>query len=486
MYTLLHISDLHRATGEEVLTNPELLDSLLNDRDTYRSERPPIPPPDVIIVSGDVVRGVPLGDPEYPTSLVQQYNEAYDFLVALSDQFVNGDRSRVILAPGNHDIDWNAARHHMKVDDSDRNPRPLLARRDSLYRWSWPERRLYRIVDQGAYESAKLKHFVDLCRRFYRSATLTFAIDPTRYWNLYDIEGRVVIVAFNSCRHNDCYNFLGDIPAAAIAEANMELRTIGDLYDLKIAVWHHSVGGPPLRSDYIDPNTIMQLIPQGYRLGLYGHQHMPGAAPLALSEGSARESISVVAAGSLCAGAEDLPRAVGRQYNVIRLNPDLSGARVHLRETTVPGVDIFQPGRMPGQGSASYVDLHWKRPKKQAMNSNPRIRTVVERAERLLHAGDFGSVIELLRDQMEALPTHGRLVLCAALQHTSDPHVVIEVLGDPRTAAEVTLVSRAYGQLGLWADADRTVERAREEETLDSVSVEELKLWIDRERRLTS
>ena len=486
MYTLLHLSDLHRAIGEEILTNAELLDSLLNDRDTYGSERPPIPLPDVIVVSGDVVRGVPLGDPDYPASLIEQYDEAYAFLVALTDQFVGGDRSRVILAPGNHDIDWNAARRFMKVDDSDRDPRPLLASADSLYRWSWPERRLYRIVDQGAYESAKLKHFVDMCRRFYGSATLTFAVDPSRHWNLFDIDERVVIVAFNSSRHNDCFSLLGDIPSEAIAEANMELRMIGDLYDLKIAVWHHSVGGSPLRSDYIDPNAIVPLIPRGYRLGLHGHQHMPGAAPLALSEGNESESISIVAAGSLCAGSKDLPRAVGRQYNIIQLNSDLSGARVHLRETTVPGANIFQRGRMPGQGSASYVDLGWRSPEKQTMNFNPRIRTVVERAERLLQAGDFGSVIELLRDRIETLPTHGRLVLRAALEEASDPDTVIEVFREPRTAAEVTLACRAYAQLGLWTDADKVVERAREEEILDPVSVHELKLWIDRERRVTS
>ena len=486
MYTLLHLSDLHRATGEEILTNAELLDSLLTDRDTYGSERPPIPLPDVIIVSGDVVRGVPLGDPDYPASLIEQYDEAYAFLVALTDEFVDGDRSRVILAPGNHDIDWNAARRFMEADDSDRDPRPLLATTDSLYRWSWPEKRLYRIVDQGGYESAKLKHFIDMCRRFYGSATLTFAVDPARYWNLFDIDGRVAIVAFNSCRHNDCYSLVGDLPSAAIAEANMELRRIGDLYDLKIAVWHHSVGGSPLRSDYIDPNAIMQLIPRGYRLGLHGHQHMPGAAPLALSVGNGSESITIVAAGSLCAGSGDLPRGVGRQYNVIHLNRDLAGARVHLRETTVPGANIFQRGRMPGQGSASYVDLHWRPPERQAIHSNPRIRTVVERAERLLHAGDFGSVIALLQDRIETLPTHGRLILHAALEQTADPETVIEVLSDPITAAEVTLVSRAYAQLGLWAEADKAVERAREEEILDPVSIQELKLWIDRERRLTS
>ena len=486
MYTLLHLSDLHRATGEEVITNAELLDSLLNDRDTYGSDHPPIPQPDIIVVSGDVVRGVPLGDPDYPASLIEQYDEAYAFLIDLSEQFVDGDRSRVILAPGNHDIDWNATRRFMNVDDSDPDPRPFLASADSLYRWSWPERRLYRVVDHGAYEAAKLKHFVDMCRRFYENAPLRFAVDPARYWNLFDIDGRVGIVAFNSCRHNDCFSSLGDIPSAAIAEASLELRTIGDLYDLKIAVWHHSVGGSHLRPDYIDPTAIMQLIPRGYRLGLHGHQHMPGAAPLTLSEGHEEESIAIVAAGSLCADSTNLPRGVGRQYNVIELNPDVSGARVHLRETTVPGANIFQRGRMPGRGSASHVDLHWRPPVKQAMNSNSRIRTVVERAERLFHAGDFQSVIELLRGQIDDLPAHGRFVLNAALERAPDADTVIKVLSNPRTAGEVTLVSRAYAQLGLWADAHKAVERAREEGTLDPVSIQELKLWIDRERRVTS
>lgn len=105
---------------------------------------------------------------------------------------------------------------------------------------------------------------------------------------------------------------------------------------------------------------------------------MPGVAPLALSEGNERESLSIVAAGSLCAGSRDLPRGVGRQYNVIQLDSDLSGARVHLRETTVPGTNFFQRGRMPGRGSSSYVDLRWRPPDRQTMNLDPRTRTVID------------------------------------------------------------------------------------------------------------
>ena len=62
MFTLLHISDLHRAVAEP-FSNDEIMSSLLADMEQrYPTESPPIAKPDAIVVSGDLVQGLPLGN----------------------------------------------------------------------------------------------------------------------------------------------------------------------------------------------------------------------------------------------------------------------------------------------------------------------------------------------------------------------------------------------------------------------------------------
>ena len=102
--SILHISDLHRDSSD-FLANTPLLDSLQADRDRHTVSRPTIRPPDVIVVSGDIVYGIASHGGDSGDALKRQYSEATDFLHRLADSFVNGDKNRVVLVPGNHDVD---------------------------------------------------------------------------------------------------------------------------------------------------------------------------------------------------------------------------------------------------------------------------------------------------------------------------------------------------------------------------------------------
>lgn len=108
MYTLLHISDLHRSPDDQV-SNDELISSLIADKDQYAIGSASITGPNAIVVSGDLVHGSPLGSSEYPQDLEDQYRVAFEFLNELAERFVDGDHSRVIIVPGNHDVDWNVS-----------------------------------------------------------------------------------------------------------------------------------------------------------------------------------------------------------------------------------------------------------------------------------------------------------------------------------------------------------------------------------------
>src|SRR5438094_10183200 len=103
--SIMHISDLHRSKGCEI-SNVALLSSLLKDRDRYSvSESPKIQSPDIIIVSGDVIRGSVKPDGS-EVEVQNQYDEATSFLNDLTKHFLDGNKNKIIVIPGNHDIDW--------------------------------------------------------------------------------------------------------------------------------------------------------------------------------------------------------------------------------------------------------------------------------------------------------------------------------------------------------------------------------------------
>ena|SRR5437899_1650022 len=102
--SILHISDLHRDPGNPI-SNEALLDSLENDRRRYSGEEnPAVRSPDIIVVSGDVIQGVSPGTSEPEKKLQAQYGEALSFLNDLTKRFLGGDKRRIVVVPGNHDV----------------------------------------------------------------------------------------------------------------------------------------------------------------------------------------------------------------------------------------------------------------------------------------------------------------------------------------------------------------------------------------------
>ncbi len=280
MFTILHISDLHRAAAEP-FGNDEILSSLLADSGRHSSESPPIAKPDAIIVSGDLVQGLPLKSPDYPNGIVKQYEAAFDLLVRLTETFLAGNRSNLVVIPGNHDVDFNQSRFVMaevRLKNVDIKG-VLFGGHDNPHRWCWNDGKVYKIVDPTGYED-RFKYYSDLFNRFYDGVALAYPVDPTGYSNLFELDdSRIIVAALNSCHGNDCFNQIGEIPPGEIAKCHLAISRSGKRYRLKVAVWHHDVAGPPRRFDYMDSETVKLLIDKGFRLGLHGHQHKASAAP---------------------------------------------------------------------------------------------------------------------------------------------------------------------------------------------------------------
>jgi len=462
MFSILHITDLHRSKTDPI-SNPELLSALLSDRDRYVVENPPIRAPDAIVISGDLIQGVTLGASDPATELAAQYEAAYLFIADLTDRFLGGDRSKVIIVPGNHDIDWNAAFAAMEeVDPATGLPGlpSALYEPGSRYRWDWKSRRLYRIKDEATYAS-RLDAFWSFFDRFYAGVTGMLSVSSGSDANLYSLDDdRIGVAAFNSCAGNDCFSFQGEIPREAVAQAYMDLKDHGP-WRLRIAVWHHDIEGPPNRADYMDADIVRGMIGRGFRLGLYGHQHRLQVTPQ-----HARllddETMVIASAGSLCAGRWELPTGALRGYSIIEISDDYSSARVHVREMGF--ANLFTRAVLREFSGRSHVDLAWTTPLDAGGRPEDpvakRTTRLIREAEEALRAGyDPVRALELLTTPGLADHPFGRRLLLEAAQAVGDPRRMVAALSEPRTVEELVALFDANLALGREGDPGGLLKR---------------------------
>lgn len=400
-FSIMHISDLHRSPTDPI-TNAELVSALVSDRARYLHEDPKIAPPDAIVVSGDIIQGLPLNAPNHEAELAAQYVVAEEFLDELVKRFLAGDRSRLVMVPGNHDIDWNTAIQAMQQVDPKSltgDIAKLLRKEGSQYRWDWKTLTLYRIQDTTLYEK-RLDAYWNFFKRFYAGVPNLLKVNGGADANLFQLcDGRIGVAAFNSCHGNDCFAFHGMIRRDVVARSHLDLDDVGGTLDLRMAVWHHSIEGPPYRTDYMDIDIVRGMIGRGFRLGLYGHQHKAQVAPHQVWLPD-QERMAVVSAGSLCAGASELPTGFCRQYNIIEIADDFRSARIHVRAMAV--ANLFSRGQLIDFGGNSFATLDWTPPRNavgQPIDTTAtRRRLAIEQAESAVRAGDWSQAIDILLD----------------------------------------------------------------------------------------
>jgi hypothetical protein len=97
--TLMQFSDLHKSASV-YNTNKSLVSSLMSDMKRHSKEPIVVPRPEILIVCGDIVQGSESSEKEVES----QYEEAMDLLELLCEKVFDGDRSRVVIVPGNHDV----------------------------------------------------------------------------------------------------------------------------------------------------------------------------------------------------------------------------------------------------------------------------------------------------------------------------------------------------------------------------------------------
>jgi hypothetical protein len=456
--SILHISDLHRDPANE-LTNAALLHSLECDRDKYTKETPAIRPPDLILASGDIVYGVKPSVANHTLELERQYLQAEEFLTALTHSFLNGDSDRLVLVPGNHDVSYPTVAKSLRklsIDSSDPSAQPLLKEYlsrlhapNSILRWSWDSLAFYEISDPHQYR-ARLDGFCSFYHRFYKG-TRSYASDPAQQYDVFDYPKlNITVAAFNSCYNNDPLNRVGTIHPDSIAQAARQLRNERFRNRLLLAVWHHSISGPPLQLDYMDPDTLQKLIDSGFSIGFHGHQHKPQFIDERFQFGAPRK-ITVISAGTLCAGPTGLPTGFSRAYNLIQIDTEALRATLHLRRMQNDSFDspIGGPGFFP-TSLKTYIEFQLQPPSPSAAAAPV---PALGEAERLIGKKQYRPA----RDLLESLAPNNdlaRRLLLECYVALDDVLGIRRLALPPRSTQEAVYVLDA-----LWANGDRDALR---------------------------
>ena len=439
--SILHISDLHRAQ-HELIQNDSLLSSLEKDCLRYSTEeKTRIRPPDIIVVSGDVIQGISANNHEPEESLIKQYDEATSFLAQLAERFVNNQRNRVVIVPGNHDMSSYHLVKSLKLVDnlSDRKKEYIneLFKPESMLRWSWSELKLYMITDHDLYHQ-RMAAFSRFYTDFYHNQR-TYALDPAKQVDIFNYpQFDLRIVGFSSCFNNDLYNRQGSIHPKCIAEAESRLQNSLLSSRLRIAVWHHNIEGPPIQCDYMDSETIQYLIDQGYSLGLHGHQHRPQYLDTKFQYGGKR-TMKVISAGTLC-GSPNL--RYGCAYNIIELDTEEKTGRLHVREMQTDnykfpiwGCSVLSPN------TSTYIDFDYDLPPILSSKTERNTSELVKALD-FYNEGKYQKATDILikivnQDNLARQP------LLDCLVKLNDIKTILEIFDPPVNEAEAIHVMDA-------------------------------------------
>lgn len=449
MVAVLHLSDIHRSPDDPV-TNEELVAALESDRGRWPAEF--ATGPDLIVVSGDLIQGVGLGTDDYDHQLQRQYAEANQFLLDLAARFLDGDRSRIVIVPGNHDVDWNCARGAMEVASSQEVQKlaselPALSLKPtSAYRWNWAERQFLRIANVSAY-GARQTRFLEFRREFYAGVQPDPLSAGSGLFYLEYPQFDVSVTGLSSWFGNDCFCHVGAFDPEMLLRARDLIAA--STCRLHIAVWHHSTSGPPQRNDYLDLSSVRKLVDYGYRLGLHGHQHRAETSVATLRLPTTEE-MALVSAGSLCVGHRELPLGVNRQYNILSVSPPARTARLHIREAVGESL-IYASSSRTEFGGQDSIEVTWTSTPRPAVPITQQTAELDE-AYRAYGERDFSKAADIL----SRLPTDdGRVkqLKIEVLRQLGRDTELADLVSTPGNADELIVLVDALCQVAQYEDA---------------------------------
>lgn len=337
-FSILHISDLHKPTNCNL---DNLYYSLQKDCESYVKEG--ISKPEIIVISGDLIEGAK-GDHAIDIIKVQ-YEEVRKFLDKLVDYFLDGDKERMVIVPGNHDCCYKISEESMTQSPIEKanEDLKLLKMADPSVRWNWDKRLFYHITDWERY-AARFDLFSSFYNDFYNGLrTLPKQVDQNSYiveLPLYNL----AFICFNSCYRLDHLNPMGCICPDGITRAHDRLGRLKNMGYLLVGVWHHHISGLPAENNYMDYRILNAMMQEDIKIGLFGHQHVSMAVQ-EYNDITSKQSILLISSGSLYGNRYQLVSGVARQYNIIEVSLKSDNAVIRLnvrKDYSQYGYDIPQ------------------------------------------------------------------------------------------------------------------------------------------------
>lgn len=302
---ILHLSDIHLGTEREA-------GKYLTQLETDLRKELQINRLEYLIISGDVV--------SYSTP--EEYKVAFDLVDGLVKRF-GLDASRVVIVPGNHDLNWD-----LSADAYAYVPKHKLP--DSL-------------TDEyiSASDVGALRRDVDLYKQrfahfnahFYRKVYTgqKYPLDYAEQGILHSRpDDQLLFLALNSCWEVDHhYRDRACINMDALSRALDQLQD--SKYDdwLKIAVWHHPVTGREMMND----EFLQLLAVHSFQICMHGHVH---EAIEGFHKYDEKRGLHIVGAGTFGAPTREQVPGIPLQYNLLVLDPETRTITVETRKKEKP------------------------------------------------------------------------------------------------------------------------------------------------------
>lgn len=483
-FSILHISDLHKDADASY---DQLLASLEDDRVIWRNGNPTILEPSFIVVSGDLVQGCELNMTKKAATemLDRQYAEVEAFLAALANRFLNGDRNRIIIVPGNHDVSRNASQRSMTyVDEKERDAvyKTFVSSRGKscLYRWSWKDFSFCKIVKDDIYKE-RFDAYLSFYNRFYHGVReeLKDCVDNVGIVEF--PEFNITFACYNSCADLDHLNETGKISNVALYCKREELQDLYDNHRIIIGVWHHHIYGSPYFPNFMDRDVLRLLHKRHIQIGLFGHQHCIEVADEYKNieeKGADSESILLISSGTLFGGRKQLTSGKPRQYNVIEIEQKNGEAqvRIHVREDeSGDKPDPSWKKHLVAQGNFIERIIYFK---KKMVND-----VIIEIDNAVRTGGNLKDGIIELQTLLSSqnTGTENQMILkfideyLQKLNANDEADFIIDRFNEPQNEVERANLLEAYISKNMIEEAQKLVDLIKEPKPIEEKAIEHLK-----------
>ncbi|MCP4696087.1 MAG: hypothetical protein GY862_04460 [Gammaproteobacteria bacterium] len=303
MLHILHLSDIHLGTAAQA-------DVYRTHLETDLKRELGIKKLQYLVLSGDIAnRSAP---------------EEYAAALALADGLIKGfglDKERIIIVPGNHDLNWDLSKKAYRFVYKADLPNPPPPEAETI-----PAGEAGVLLRQPNYPQ-RFSHFDEY---FYNKIHGQSFSDITALIHFFPQHG-LLFLCLNSCWQIDHhYTDRAGIDPGILAKAMTCLldEKYQDIF--KIALWHHPASGP---QGMKNTDFLQHLAVHGFQLCLHGHVHEAGEN---LYRYDPQRQIHLVGAGTFGAPAAQQVPGIPLQYNLLALDPQTGTLVVHTRKKEKP------------------------------------------------------------------------------------------------------------------------------------------------------